>query len=54
MTTFWNDREEERGPLTLLEIRTVLERDVLPYWKGWTLEQIVTAGDEAMRGYRDG
>ena len=37
--------------LTLLEYRTVLERDVLACFRGWTLEQIVTAGELAAAGY---
>ncbi|HEV8452712.1 MAG TPA: hypothetical protein VGQ45_14855 [Gaiellales bacterium] len=45
--------KQDHADLRQLEYRTVLERDVLPYIRGWTLEQIVTAGEFAAAGYRD-
>jgi integrase len=47
---YWPDKCHH-ADLTLLEYRTVLERDVLAYFRGWTLEQIVTAGELAAAGY---
>jgi len=47
---YWPDKCHH-ADLTLLEYRTVLERDVLAYFRGWTLEQILTAGELAAAGY---
>ena len=49
---YWPDKEGNAAA-TLLDIRSTLENDVLPYWRGTTLAAIEAVGEGRVGDYRE-